>query len=120
MVSYAIAGLSAMFSGLCYSEFGTEYPVAGGSFVFILYTFGEFWSWITATNIIFNYSTLSGPLLQTPCLLLLAPAEPPSTPHYAASPHSMHHNEQAGTLRPLSMLAAHVLVSWSEAVRGFG
>ena len=54
-----IAGISAMFSGLCYSEFGTEYPVAGGSFVFILYTFGEFWSWITATNIIFNYSALS-------------------------------------------------------------
>ncbi len=67
-MSYAIAGLSAMFSGLCYSEFGTEYPVAGGSFVFILYTFGEFWSWITATNIIFNYSTRSGPFsFAAPC-----------------------------------------------------
>ena len=70
-MSYAIAGLSAMFSGLCYSEFGTEYPVAGGSFVFILYTFGEFWSWITATNIIFNYSTLLGPL---PISIALPPA----------------------------------------------
>lgn len=57
-MSYLIAGISALFSGLCYSEFGTEYPVAGGSFVFVLYTFGEFWSWITATNIIFNYSAL--------------------------------------------------------------
>jgi len=87
-MSYAIAGLSAMFSGLCYSEFGTEYPVAGGSFVFILYTFGEFWSWITATNIIFNYSTRSGPFS---CALLPAGcshSSPVHRPSLAANLHS--------------------------------
>ena len=54
-MSYFIAGVSAFLSSLCYSEYAVEFPVAGGSFTFILYTFGEFWAWITATNLIFNY-----------------------------------------------------------------
>ena len=66
-MSYFIAGVSAFLSSLCYSEYAVEFPVAGGSFTFILYTFGEFWAWITATNLIFNYgepgtSTLSASL----------------------------------------------------------
>ena len=54
-MAYFIAGTSAFLSSLCYSEYAVEFPVAGGSFTFILYTFGEFWAWITATNLIFNY-----------------------------------------------------------------
>lgn len=56
---YSIAGLSAILSSLCYSEYAVEFPVAGGSFTFILHTFGEFWAWITATNLLFNYSAPS-------------------------------------------------------------
>ena len=59
VMSYFIAGVSAFLSSLCYSEYAVEFPVAGGSFTFILYTFGEFWAWITATNLIFNYGTPS-------------------------------------------------------------
>jgi amino acid transporter len=57
-MAYFIAGVSAFLSSLCYSEYAVEFPVAGGSFTFILYTFGEFWAWITATNLIFNYGKL--------------------------------------------------------------
>ena len=57
-MAYFIAGTSAFLSSLCYSEYAVEFPVAGGSFTFILYTFGEFWAWITATNLIFNYGAL--------------------------------------------------------------
>ena len=57
-MAYFIAGVSAFLSSLCYSEYAVEFPVAGGSFTFILYTFGEFWAWITATNLIFNYGEL--------------------------------------------------------------
>jgi len=55
VVSYAIAGLSALLSALCYSEYAVDYPIAGGSFTFMLMTFGEFPGWIAASNIVFNY-----------------------------------------------------------------
>ena len=55
-MSYGIAGVSAILSSLCYVEYAVEFPVAGGSFTFILHTFGEFWAWITATNLLMNYS----------------------------------------------------------------
>lgn len=44
-----------MLSSLCYSEYAVEFPVAGGSFTFILHTFGEFWAWITSSNLLMNY-----------------------------------------------------------------
>lgn len=44
-----------MLSSLCFSEYAVEMPVAGGSFTFILHTFGEFWAWLTATNLLMNY-----------------------------------------------------------------
>lgn len=55
ILSYAIAGLSALLSALCYSEYAVDYPIAGGSFTFMLMTFGEFPGWIAASNIVFNY-----------------------------------------------------------------
>ena len=69
-MSYFIAGTSAFLSSLCYSEYAVEFPVAGGSFTFILYTFGEFWAWITATNLIFNYGAPRKP--QSPVVALRA------------------------------------------------
>jgi APA family basic amino acid/polyamine antiporter len=55
VLSYAIAGLSAFLSAMCYSEYAVDYPIAGGSFTFMLQTFGEFPGWIAASNIVFNY-----------------------------------------------------------------
>nr|GEV53924.1 cationic amino acid transporter 6, chloroplastic-like [Tanacetum cinerariifolium] len=41
-VSYAIAGLSALLSAFCYTEFAVHMPVAGGAFSYIRVTFGMF------------------------------------------------------------------------------
>ena len=40
VASYAIAGLSALLSALCYSEFAVLLPVAGGAFSYLRITFG--------------------------------------------------------------------------------
>lgn len=45
MVSYAIAALAALLSGLAYAEFAVDLPVAGGATTCILLTFGELASW---------------------------------------------------------------------------
>lgn len=51
VVSYAIAGLSALFSVFCYTEFSVEIPVAGGSFSFLRIELGDFIAFIAASNI---------------------------------------------------------------------
>jgi amino acid transporter len=40
-VSYAIAGLCALLSAFCYTEFAVDMPVAGGAFSYLRITFGE-------------------------------------------------------------------------------
>jgi amino acid transporter len=45
IISYFIAGLSAMLSSFCYAEYAVDYPVAGGAFFYILMTFGEYIGW---------------------------------------------------------------------------
>ena len=45
IVSYAIAAISALLSAICYAEYGVDYPIAGGSFSYILMTFGDFVAW---------------------------------------------------------------------------
>jgi len=39
-ISYIIAGISALLSSLCYSEFSVQIPVAGGAFSYLRVTFG--------------------------------------------------------------------------------
>lgn len=41
VVSYAIAGLYALLSAFCYTEFAVDMPVAGGAFSYLRVTFGE-------------------------------------------------------------------------------
>eukprot|EP01018_Ginkgo_biloba_P012117 Gb_10486 [translate_table: standard] len=55
MVSYAIAGLSALLSAFCYTEFAVDMPVAGGAFSYLRVTFGEFAAYITGANLIMEY-----------------------------------------------------------------
>ncbi len=45
MVSYLIAALAALLSGLAYAEFAVDLPVSGGATTCILLTFGELASW---------------------------------------------------------------------------
>lgn len=40
VLSYAIAGLCALLSAFCYTEFSVDMPVAGGAFSYIRVTFG--------------------------------------------------------------------------------
>lgn len=39
-VSYFVAGVSALLSSLCYTEFSVHIPVAGGAFSYLRVTFG--------------------------------------------------------------------------------
>ncbi|KAF6136047.1 hypothetical protein GIB67_035915 [Kingdonia uniflora] len=39
-ISYIIAGISALLSSMCYTEFSVEIPVAGGAFSYLRVTFG--------------------------------------------------------------------------------
>lgn len=55
ILSYAIAGLCALLSAFCYTEFAVDMPVAGGAFSYIRITFGEFLAFLTGANLIIDY-----------------------------------------------------------------
>ncbi|XP_076891690.1 cationic amino acid transporter 6, chloroplastic-like [Bidens hawaiensis] len=55
IVSYVIAGISALFSSLCYTEFSIQVPVAGGAFSYLRVTFGEFVGYFAGANILMEY-----------------------------------------------------------------
>lgn len=55
VISYLIAGISALLSVLCYTEFAVELPVAGGSFAYLRVELGDFVAYIAAGNILFQY-----------------------------------------------------------------
>jgi amino acid transporter len=42
VLSYLVAGISALLSAFCYTEFAVEMPVAGGAFSYLQITFGEY------------------------------------------------------------------------------
>ncbi|KAL5724065.1 hypothetical protein ACHQM5_007374 [Ranunculus cassubicifolius] len=54
-LSYIIAGISALLSSLCYTEFAVEIPVAGGAFSYLRVTFGEFVGYFAGANILMEY-----------------------------------------------------------------
>ncbi|XP_052183895.1 cationic amino acid transporter 7, chloroplastic-like [Diospyros lotus] len=55
VLSYAIAGICALLSAFCYTEFAVDMPVAGGAFSYIRVTFGEFAAFLTGANLIIDY-----------------------------------------------------------------
>ncbi|KAK8946237.1 hypothetical protein KSP40_PGU022113 [Platanthera guangdongensis] len=54
-ISYIIAGISALLSSLCYTEFSVAIPVAGGAFSYLRVTFGEFVGYFGGANILLEY-----------------------------------------------------------------
>ncbi|XVF13488.1 hypothetical protein REPUB_Repub08aG0212000 [Reevesia pubescens] len=54
-ISYIIAGISALLSSLCYTEFSVQIPVAGGAFSYLRVTFGEFMGYFAGANILMEY-----------------------------------------------------------------
>ncbi|GAB4855178.1 Cationic amino acid transporter 6, chloroplastic [Ancistrocladus abbreviatus] len=55
ILSYAIAGLCALLSAICYTEFAVDIPVAGGAFTYLRVTFGEFAAFLTGANLVMDY-----------------------------------------------------------------
>ena len=52
VLSYVVAGLSAMLSVLIYAEFAVEIPVAGGSFAYLRVELGDLAAFVAAANLI--------------------------------------------------------------------
>ncbi|XP_076955476.1 cationic amino acid transporter 6, chloroplastic-like [Bidens hawaiensis] len=55
ILSYAIAGLCALLSAFCYTEFAVHMPVAGGAFSYIRVTLGEFTAFLVGANLVIDY-----------------------------------------------------------------
>ena len=55
VVSMIIAAIACIFSALCYSEFATMIPVAGGAYTYTFATLGEFAAWIVGWVLMLNY-----------------------------------------------------------------
>eukprot|EP00775_Hariotina_reticulata_P001934 gene1934-2264_t len=55
ILSYLVAGISALLSSICYAEFSANMPLAGGAYSYIVAVFGEFAAYITVANLIFEY-----------------------------------------------------------------
>lgn len=56
VVSMIIATLACIFSALCYSEFATMIPVAGGAYTYTFATLGEFAAWMVGWVLMLEYA----------------------------------------------------------------
>ena len=56
IISMVIAAIASIFSALCYSEFATMIPVAGGAYAYTFATLGEFAAWIIGWILMLEYA----------------------------------------------------------------
>ena len=56
MVSMVIAAIACVFSALCYSEFSSMIPVAGGAYIYTFATLGEFAAWMVGWILMLEYA----------------------------------------------------------------
>ncbi len=54
-LSMLIATVACVFSALCYCEFATMLPVAGGAYIYTFATLGEFMAWIIGWVLLLEY-----------------------------------------------------------------
>jgi len=55
LVSFGIAGLGCLFSGLCYAEFASMIPESGSSYTYAYATMGRFMAWFIGWNMVLEY-----------------------------------------------------------------
>ena len=56
IISMVIAAIACVFSALCYSEFATMIPVAGGAYTYTFATLGEFAAWLVGWILMLEYA----------------------------------------------------------------
>ena len=56
IVSMIIAAIACVFSALCYCEFATMIPVAGGAYIYTFATLGEFAAWMVGWVLMLEYA----------------------------------------------------------------
>ena len=56
LLSFVLAAVACVFSGLCYAEFASMIPVAGSAYTYGYATLGEFIAWIIGWDLILEYA----------------------------------------------------------------
>lgn len=56
IISMIVAAIACIFSALCYSEFATMIPVAGGAYTYTFATLGEFAAWMVGWVLMLEYA----------------------------------------------------------------
>jgi len=55
VVSFLLAGVTAILAGLCYAEFAAMIPVAGSAYTYAIATLGEIVAWFIGWDLILEY-----------------------------------------------------------------
>src|SRR3954449_3493573 len=55
ILSFALAGLTCLFSALCYAELSSSIPVSGSAYTYAYATLGELVAWIIGWDLILEY-----------------------------------------------------------------
>jgi basic amino acid/polyamine antiporter, APA family len=61
VISFVLAGVTCIFSALCYAELASTLPVSGSAYTYAYATMGELIAWIIGWDLILEYGVRSRP-----------------------------------------------------------